>query len=72
MSGAPGLSPLVDGDARGMSGGDLGVVVVDGGGADHQILALHVFGTVADDDLDAQSAQVFHRLALLSYRSRRR
>ena len=62
---APGLSPLVDGDVCGVSGGDLGVVVVDGSGADHQILALHIFGKVTDDDLDAQSAQVLHRLALL-------
>ena len=35
--GAPGLRPLVDGDAPGDGTGDLRVAVVDGGGADHKI-----------------------------------
>ena len=35
--GAPGLRPLVDGNAPGDGAGDLRVAVMDGGGADHKI-----------------------------------
>jgi len=49
---APGLRALEDGDALGPGGGDLGVVVVDGGGADDAVGAADVLGAVADKDGD--------------------
>ena len=62
--GAPGLGPLKDGDAGGVGGGDLRIVVVDGGGADDQLGLAQVLGPVADVDGDAQAPQVLHRGAL--------
>ena len=67
--GSPGLGPLKDGDARGAGGGDFGVFVVDGGGADHQLRALDVLPPVADGHGDAQGAQVLHRGAVAHVRA---
>ena len=58
--GAPGLGPLKDGDARLPGGGDLGVDVVDGGGADDQLGPRHVLRPVAYGDVDTQGAQMLH------------
>ena len=40
--GAPGLGPLIDRDAPGYSAGDLGVIIVDGGGANDQLGVLQI------------------------------
>ena len=61
---APGLGPLVDGDAPGDSAGDLRVVVVDGGGADDGVAVLQVVGGVSDGDGDAHGAQVLDGVAV--------
>ena len=50
---APGLSALKDGDAGGACSGDLGVVVVGGGGADDAVSAFDVLGLMTDADGDA-------------------
>ena len=52
--GAPGLRPLIYGDAPCDGPGDLRVLVVDGGGADHQIAVLEILRRVADGPVDAQ------------------
>ena len=62
--GAPGLGPLVDGDAPCHGAGDLGIAVVDGGGADHKVAVSQVLRVVADGHGDAQGPQVLHRVAL--------
>ena len=67
--GAPGLGPLVDRDAAGNSPGDLGIFVVDGGGADHQVTVAQVFGAVAHIHMDAKAAQTLHRGALAHVRA---
>ena len=59
--GPPGLRSLKDGDAVGAGGGDLRVVVMDGGGADEELRPLDVLGYVAHMDGDAQGAQMLHR-----------
>ena len=46
-----------------MGSGDLRVAVVDGGGADDQVLPCHVFGQVANGHRDAQGAQMLHSRA---------
>ena len=61
---APALCPLVDGDAPGDGPGDLGVAVMDGGGADHQIAVLQVVGAVADGNGNADTAQVLYGVAV--------
>ena len=48
-----------------MGAGDLGVVVVGGGGADDQLGALQVLGPVADGNVHAQGAQMLHCGALV-------
>ena len=67
--GAPGLGPLIHGDAPGDGPGDLGVFVVDGGGADHQVTVLQVLRRVADGHGDPHRAQVLHRVALAHVRA---
>ena len=62
--GAPGLGALVDRDAPGYGPGDLGVAVVNGGGADHRVAALQVLRRVADGHGDAHGTQVLHRGAV--------
>ena len=62
--GPPGLGPLEDGDAPGAGGGDLRVVVVDGGGADDKLRPLDVLGVVANVDGDAQLPQLLHHGAV--------
>ena len=64
-NGAPGLGPLEDGNPGGPGGGDLGVVVVDGGGTDDTVGTLHALRQVADDHRDAQRAQMGHGSALV-------
>ena len=49
--------------------GDLRVVIVDGGGADDEIGALHVLRPVADGHRDAQGAEVLHRGAVVHIRA---
>ena len=58
--GPPGLRPLKDRDPQGPGGGDLRVVVVDGGGAHHELRAVDVAGLVAHVDGNAQRAQPGH------------
>jgi len=55
---APGLGPLVHGDTPGDGAGDLGIAVVDGGGADHGVAVFQILGGVADGHLHAQGPQV--------------
>ena len=55
--GAPGLGPLIDGDAPGHGPGDLGIAVMDGGGADHEVAVPQILGAVALGDGDAQGLQ---------------
>ena len=62
--GAPGLGPLVHGDAPCHGPGDLRVAVVDGGGADNEIAVPQVLGVVADGHGDAQGAEMADRVAL--------
>ena len=62
--GAPGLGPLIDGDAPGDGSGDLRVAVVDGGGADHEVAVPQVFGVVADGHGDAFGPQTLHGVAV--------
>ena len=54
----------------GAGGGDLRVVVMDGGGADDAVRPLHALRQVADGHRDAQGPQVLHRGALVQRRSR--
>ena len=55
---APGLRPLKDRDASCPGGDDLGILIVDGGGADDELhVRREVRGVVADVDLDALVAQ---------------
>ena len=54
----------VDALPRVEGGGDLGVAVVDGGGAHHAVRPLHAPGQMADDHRDAQLPQVEHGGAL--------
>ena len=49
---------------------DLGVVVVDGGGADDKISSADVLGAVADGDGDTQRAQMLDGRAVIYVRSR--
>ena len=62
-NGAPGLGPLKNGDALLVGGHDLGIAVVDGGGADDVVAAVDILSVMADTDLNAQTAQVLHCLA---------
>ena len=64
-NGAPGLSPFKDGDTGSPGGGNLGVVVVDGGGTDDAVCSLYALGQVANDHGNAQRAQMGHRCALV-------
>ena len=59
--GSPGLRPLENGDAPGPGGGDLRVIIVDGGSTDHELRPFDVAGLVAHMDGDAQGAQMVHR-----------
>ena len=68
-NGAPGLSPLKDRDTGGPGGGDLRVVVVDGGGADDAVRPPDALRQVADDHGDAQGTQMLHRLAVMEVRA---
>ena len=61
--GAPGLGPLIHGDAPGDGPGDLGVFIVDGGGADHQVTVLQVLRRVADGHVDALGPQLADGIA---------
>ena len=67
--GTPGLGPLEHGDTGGPGGGDLRVVIVDGGGADDAVGPGHALGQVADGHGDAQGAQVGHLCALVHVRA---
>ena len=62
--GAPALGPLIDRDPPGNGPGDLGIAVVNGGGADHQIAVLQILGAVADGHGDPHAAQMLHRVAV--------
>ena len=62
---APGLSTLVDGDAAGHSACDLGVAVMNGGGADHYITFTQVFCVMANGHLNAQFPQMQNSFALV-------
>ena len=68
-NGAPCLRPLEHGDAGGPGGGNFGIVVVDGGGADHALGALYTFRLMSDDHMDAHRAQASHRAAFLHIRA---
>ena len=63
--GSPRLGPLEDGDAQPAGGGDLRVVIMDGGGADDAVRPLHALRQVADGHRDPQRPQVLHRPALV-------
>ena len=63
--GAPGLGAFKDRDTQGAGPGDLGIVVMYGGGADDQVRALHALGPMADGHGNAQRAQMGHRGALM-------
>ena len=52
-----------------MGRGDLRVIIVDSGGADHQVLALHTLPPVADDHGDAQGTEMVYRRALFHIRA---
>ena len=67
--GAPGLRALIHGDAAGDGAGDLGVVIVDGGGTDHQIAVFQILGVVTDGHRYAGFAQVLHGGALVHVRA---
>ena len=67
--GAPSLCPFKDRDTGGVSGLDLRVVVVDGGGADDQISTLDVFREVADGHVEPLFQQVFYVGALVGIRA---
>ena len=62
------LRPLINGDAPGHRAGDLGVVVVDGGGADHEVAVTQIFRAVPDVHMDAQRPQTLDRIALADVR----
>ena len=62
--GAPALGPLIDRDPPGNGPGDLGIAVVNGSGADHQIAVLQILGAVADGHGDPRAAQMLHRVAV--------
>ena len=62
--GAPALGPLIDRDPPGNGPGDLGIAVVNGSGADHQIAVLQILGAVADGHGDPHTAQMLHRVAV--------
>lgn len=65
----PGLRAFEDGNARRPCGGDLGVSVVDGGGADNKLGRADIGFSVTDCHRNAQCAQVLHRGALLKIRA---
>ena len=67
--GAPGLGAFKDRDPPAARLGDLGIVVVYGGGADNEVHVAHVGRCVADGYLDAQGAQMLHGGALTHIRS---
>ena len=58
--GAPRLGALVYGDAPRHSAGDLRVVVVNGGGADHRVAVFQVLRRMAYGHGNAHGAQVLH------------
>ena len=62
--GPPGLGPLIDRDAPGHGPGDLGIAVMDGGGADHEVAVPQVLGAVAQVNGDAQGLEVLDGGAL--------
>ena len=61
---APGLRPLVHGDAPCDRPGDLRVAVMDGGGADDRVAVLKIVGGVADGHGDAVVTQVLYSVAV--------
>ena len=63
--GPPGLRPLKDRDPGGMGGGDLRIIIVDGGGTDHTARPPDALPPVADDHRDPQRPQMVHRGALM-------
>ena len=58
--GTPRLGALVHGDAPRHSAGDLRVVVVNGGGADHRVTVFQVLRRMAYGHGNAHGAQVLH------------
>ena len=68
-NGSPGLGPLEHRNAQGMGRSDLRVIIVDSGGADHQVLALHTLPPVADDHGDAQGTEMVYRRVLFHIRA---
>ena len=66
---APGLGPLIHGDAPGDGPGDLGILVVDGGGADHQVAVLQVLRRVADGHVDALGPELADGVAFRHVRA---
>ena len=59
--GAPGLGALKDRDALGASSLDLGIVIVDGGGAHNELYVVRdVFGMVSDKHFDPLAAKALH------------
>ena len=58
--GAPGLRALKNGDGAGNGSGDLGIVVMDGGGADDKVALTQVVRCVSDGDGDAKRAKMLH------------
>ena len=63
--GPPGLRPLKDRDPGGTGGGDLRVIIVDGGSADDAARPPDALPTVSDDHRDPQRPQMGHRGALM-------
>ena len=57
---APRLRPLKDRDAARDRAGDLGIIIVDGGGADDKIGIAEIVRRVTDGHGNAQRAQVLH------------
>ena len=55
--GAPGLSTLVDRDPPGHSTGDLGIAVMDSGGAHHKVTVPQIVCIMTDGDGNIQPAQ---------------
>ena len=68
-NGPPGLRPLKNRDPGGSGGGDLRVIVVNGGRADDAARPLDALPPVADDHRDPQGPQMGHRGALMEVRA---
>ena len=59
------LRPLIDRNPPSHRAGNLRVVVMDGGGTDHEIAIPQIFRAMPNIHMDSQGLQMLHRIALM-------